>query len=325
MVFVALIGSFIVFNNTEGFYINSVNNNQKNTDIQEERNSIKEDFSLNVYNHKEQRIMELFMEDYLVGVLAAEMPAVFSMEALKAQAVAARTYAYGRMTKVYKSSHSDNLTDVCTNSAHCQAWIGMDEFFDNYKDEELAKMNWEKFETAVNQTKGIILKFEGKVANPLYHSSSSKLTEDSGNVWMNVEVPYLKSVVSLGDDLGYNYDEIQELSLEAFLIKLNIQDVDNVANLAYNIKYEISDSGRVKKVVFFDEEFSGTEFRDLLGLKSTNFKIDINNKDVIIHTSGFGHGVGMSQWGANYLALNKSSFKEILKHYYVGINLDTIY
>lgn len=265
------------------------------------------------------------MEDYLVGVLASEMPADFSKEALKAQAVSARTYAYGRMTKLYKSNHSNDIADVCTNSAHCQAWIGKDEFFDKYEDATLAMKHWEKFKTAVNQTRGIIIKYEGKVANPLYHSSSSNLTENPENVWNNVEVPYLQSVVSLGDDLGYNYKEEQALSLKDFLLKLNIEGFGNEEDLDLKIKYETFDSGRVKNVVLLGEEFSGTELRNLLGLKSTNFKIDINNKNVTIRTSGFGHGVGMSQWGANYLALNESSFHEILKHYYSGISLDTIY
>ncbi len=316
---------FIAFKNIEIFHINSINNKQKNSDIQKERKFNAEEFILNVYNHKDEKIIKFFMEDYLVGVLASEMPADFSIEALKAQAVAARSYAYGRMTNVYKSNHSNDIADVCTNSAHCQAWIGKDEFLDKYEDATLAVKHWERFEIAVNQTRGIIIKYEGKVANPLYHSSSSNLTENSDNVWDNVEVPYLQSVVSLGDDLGYNYIEKKELSLKDFLLKLNIPGFENDENLDLKINYETSDSGRVKNIALLGEEFSGTKLRTLLGLKSTNFKIDINNKNVIIRTSGFGHGVGMSQWGANYLALNKSSFHEILKHYYSGISLDTIY
>jgi stage II sporulation protein D len=299
--------------------------------LMEETDTIKSDVveieknSIKVFDHKENILRTMPLEEYLVGVLAAEMPGFFQVESLKAQAIAARTYAFGRMMNMYGKGHPDLLADVCTDPKHCQAWVEKNDYMSN-KEVEQGEIYWKKYLDAVYQTRGLIITYEDIVINPLFHSNSSGYTEDAQNLWSRTNVPYLQSVASIGDDLGYHYEGVTEVSVKEFFekLKINFKKFDRNGFLGL-ISYERSESGRVDKIQLYGRTYTGAEIREIFGLRSTNFEIQQVGEQLRILTKGYGHGVGMSQWGANYMAINGSGFKEILKHYYTGVELKVAY
>lgn len=289
----------------------------------------KEDIKLKVYIKQLDGVEEMSLEEYLMGVVAAEMPADFELEALKAQAVAARTYVYGRMAKIYSpKDDSHKGADICTDSAHCQAWIQKD---DAMKKWGILKAfdNWSKIERAVRETEGIIILYDEKVVNPVFHANSGGMTENAEDVWEGTKVPYLKSVKSEGEDKSSGYEVETVFKEEEIMEKLKEKYPDielETENLAEEIEIlQRTEAGRVKDIRIEELVIKGTELRNLLGLRSTNFNIEKgDNGEITITTIGYGHGVGMSQWGANNLAKNGGTYDEILKHYYMGVSLDTI-
>jgi len=285
---------------------------------------------LDVYIASEDEVKKMSLEEYLLGVVAAEMAANFEIEALKAQAVAARTYAYGRMKKMYAANGADvhKGGDICTDPGHCQAWISKDDALKKWG-ESNGQKNWDKIKRAVDETKDIVILYENKVINPLYHANSGGATENSENVWEGVEVPYLKSVKSEGEDACSDYEVVTAFKQEDFIsaIKSEIPDLKIEGE---NIIDEIeilnrTDSERVDKIKVGDVTLKGTDFRRILDLRSTNFSIEEGEDgEINIITIGHGHGVGMSQWGANHLAKNGKDFEEIIKYYYKGVTLEHI-
>ncbi len=285
---------------------------------------------IKVYFDDEKKVKEMMLEEYIKGVVAAEMPADFAPEALKAQSVAARTYAYGRLKRLYtprENLHPD--ADVCTDFAHCQAWTSKSAaikrwgVFSAYK-------NWSKIEKAVKQTENMVITYKGKIINPVFHANSGGKTENAEEVWAGGSVPYLRSVVSNGEDASKEYEVSVNIKVKDFCNKLEKEypgiklDEDRVPD---DIKItDLSEGGRVKSIKIGSKVLKGTEFRTLFSLRSTNFKITSEGKDALkITTIGNGHGVGMSQWGANDLAKNGGSFEEILKHYYSGVELASLH
>lgn len=284
---------------------------------------------IKVYIASQKKVVEMPLEEYVKGVVAAEMPAEFGMEALKAQAVAARTYAIGRMEKIFTSKEDvHDGADVCTDSGHCQAWESKKDamkgwgFFKGLK-------YWSKIERAVKETENIVIEYNQKVINPLFHSNSGGKTEDAEDVWDGVEVPYLKSVISRGEENNADYENYILISKKDFCSKFK----EKYPNIKLTQKEPLKDlkiinytvGGRVKTIKFGNLTLKGTEFRKLFSLKSAKFKIEQKDKDTLkITTLGNGHGVGMSQWGANYLSKNGGSYEEIIKYYYKGVELNTI-
>ncbi len=289
-----------------------------------EQTTIPGELKISVYDAITKKSVEMNLEDYIKGVVAAEMPADFDIEALKAQAVAARTFAYGRISGVYKSTagvHDGN--DICTDSTHCQAWTSKESALKKWSI-FFAARNWGKIEKAVNATKGMIVVYKGSIANTLFHASSAGRTENSEDVWSGVAVPYLRSVESSDEDSrGY----VTSISIDdaEFLEKLKETYPDNKFNKDIFKSIHIVDhteGGRVKTLKIGDTTLKGTEFRKLFKLRSSAFKI-MKNKDgsLKITTTGYGHGVGMSQWGADSLAKKGGTYMEILKHYYTGVDI----
>jgi stage II sporulation protein D len=288
-------------------------------------------FALNitVFDAKNKKTMEMDIEEYIKSAVAAEMPAEFELEALKAQAVAARTYAYGRINGTYTSKPGvhDGIA-VCTDHLHCQAWVSKEEAKKRWGIIYGAR-NWRKIERAVNETKGIVIEYEGKIINALYHSNSGGKTENCEDVWEGTSVPYLRSVISLGEEGSKNYKNAVDIKTTEFVskIKENFPEANlKAADLPEAVKITgYTEGGRVKTLKISNIEMKGTQFRTIFGLKSANFKIEKKNKDTLtITTIGYGHGVGMSQYGANYLAKRGGSFDEILKYYYRGVELASI-
>ncbi len=282
-----------------------------------------------VYDASTKKVKNMSLEEYIMGVVAAEMPADFDLEALKAQAVAARTFAYGRKVHAFASSPGvhDNA-DICTNPAHCQAWKSKEAKMKEWGVFNAAR-NWNKIAQAVNETKGLIVTYNGKVINALFHSSSGGKTENSEDVWEGVEVPYLRSVESNGEDAAKDFKAVVTIKISEFIDKLKTKYPDtrlSSKNVLSSIKVlEYSEGGRVKTLKVGDNTMKGTDLRTLLGLRSTNFKIEKSGEDSVkITTLGYGHGVGMSQWGANYLAKRGGTFEEILRYYYTGVQITSI-
>ncbi len=267
----------------------------------------------------------MYLEDYIKGVLAAEMPAEFDIEALKAQAVAARTYALGRAAKLYGSRGVHDDADVCTDHTHCQAWLSKEQAMKNWGLLSSFKY-WNKITEAVNETEGQVIEYNKVLINPLFHSNSGGHTENVEDVWSGTSEPYLKGVKSMGEDKFKEYEStivLSESEMINTLKKNNPKIKISGKNLLENIKINGYSSGnRVLSMNIGNVKIKGTDFRKMFNLKSTNFKLKrIAGGKISITTYGYGHGVGMSQCGADYMAQKGSTYKEILKYYYKGVEI----
>lgn len=270
----------------------------------------KKEENINVLDKNTNNIDKLNLEEYVVGVVAAEMPASFDIEALKAQAIASRTYA------AYKIKTSNKNYDVVTDVSN-QSYITVDEMKDKWKNDFSKYYN--KVKAAVDETKGKVMTYDDEVIEAFYFAMSNGYTEDVSLVFSE-DRDYLQSVESSYDnDSLKNFEVTKEYKVDEVCNKLNIKCPEFKIN---NI--ERSATNRVNKIIINNQEFKGTVFRSLLGLRSTDFDISVNNNKVIITTRGFGHGVGMSQYGANGMARDGKNYLEILNYYYKNIKITSI-
>lgn len=268
-------------------------------------------------------IEEVNLDEYLYGVVSAEMSANYETEALKAQAVVARTYT------IYQMRHNSNKhenADICDNYACCQAWISKEDRISKWNGEE-AESNWNKIEEAVNSTTGKIVTYNGEPINAFFHSNSGGVTESSVNIWGGIDYPYLKSVETAGEDGYKQYTSQVEISKQDLVnrLKEKYQDCEidySQENCIQILEY--TSSGRVKTIKFGNKEIAGTEARSILGLKSTNFTFSINGDIVTFSVTGYGHGVGMSQTGADSMAKSGANYEEIIKHFYTNVEITEI-
>jgi len=287
------------------------------------------DLEVIVYNTRNEVIRYMNLEEYIVGVVAAEMQASFSIEALKAQAIAARTYALGRAIGKYGTAWANHFgAHVCTNPAHCQAWIPKELYGTWYPKADVEK-SWQKIEQAVYETAGLILTYEGEIINPLYHANSGGITEDVQEVWSTVsKIPYLSSVYSEGEDVYSSYEKKVVYSGDEFrkILSKTYPDIVFSGTLAEDIEvFQYTSSNRAKEIVIGNIVVPGTKFREILSLASTQIEICFPDDDTIeIVTFGFGHGVGMSQCGANELAEKGKDYEYILQYYYTGVEIEPI-
>lgn len=284
----------------------------KKASVSEEKVDVKESqIFVRLLDEQTNTITEENLEDYIVGVVSAEMPSVFNMEALKAQAVAARTYAmYKKKTRNLDYDLIIGVKDQAykNNETLLKYW-GIN-FFSNYL----------KIREAVKETKGQVLTYQNNIINAFYFSMSNGYTENSELVFQE-KLPYLNSVTSFWDNENLqNFAYTTTFSKNDFCTSLNIScDVLKIGDITR------SDTHRVLKITINDKTFKGTEFRSKLGLRSTDFEISLENENVTITTKGYGHGVGMSQYGANGMAKEGYSYQEILAHYYQNTELKNIY
>jgi len=257
------------------------------------------------------------LSDYLVGVVAAEMPASFNIEALKAQTVAARTYA------LYKiSQHSHQSFDVCDDSGCCSAYFDIAELKERWGSDYDKYIK--KIRSAVAETDGLYLTWEDKPILAVFHSSSPGKTEKSENVWAS-SFPYLVSVES-PETREQVKNLISTVTVSGENLKSTVLEKYPNAFLAGDPRLWISfvcytESGRVKSLRVGGVEMSGSDFRFLLGLRSAAFTFEYDGNSFVFSVAGYGHGVGMSQYGANILAGDGALFDEILANYYPGTRL----
>ena len=255
-------------------------------------------------------ISKMNLEEYVVGVVAAEMPASFSIEALKAQAIASRTYA------VYKIRNSTKNYDVVTDVSN-QSYIDVEKMKTKWK-EDFEKY-YAKIKKAVNDTSGLILTYNNKVIEAFYFAMSNGFTEDASLVF-NEDRDYLKSVESKYEDESLkNFRVEKEFDKKEFCNKLEIS-----CNMISITNFNRSKTGRVNYIDINGITYKGTEFRKKLALRSTDFDIKYNNDKVIVITKGYGHGVGMSQYGANGMAKAGFNYDDILKYFYKNIEINSI-
>ena len=291
----------------------------ENTQIQEEYNYEKYK-TIKLLHSETMQIEELNIDEYLYGVVSSEMPANFELEALKAQAVVARTYTIYQI--IHNSSKHENA-DICDNYSCCQAWISKEERFSKWNSEE-AESNWNKIVQAVNETKGKIVTYNKQPINAFFHANSGGVTESSLNIWSGIDYPYLKSVETSGEEGYTQYASEVILNKQELLEKIQIQYEDCEIDFDKQDSIEIleyTSSGRVKTIKIGNKEIAGTEARTLLGLKSTNFVVTIDGENIIFSVTGYGHGVGMSQTGADILAKQGLKYEEIIKHFYTNVEI----
>lgn len=264
------------------------------------------------------KISKLSLKEYLYGVVAAEMPASFEKEALKAQAVAARTETI-KKSKTKNSVHEN--ADVCNDINHCQAYYGEKELKEKYG-EDWIKNYYEKIKSSVDETDGITAVYNNEPISAVFHSASNGNTENSKDVWGG-EFPYLVSVESQGDETSPKFSDEKTFSLKEFKERLSkIKKIEFLGEPTLWIENILrNSSGSVKEITICKNTFKGTQIRTAFDLRSTSFEITISKNSVTFKTKGYGHGVGMSQYGANYMAQKGYSYEEILKKYYTGISL----
>ena len=254
-------------------------------------------------------LQQMDLREYLVGVVLAEMPASFESEALKAQAVVARTYTRKRM-----EGGKHGQAAVCMDSGCCQGWrSGEDYLAQGGKPSAV-----EKVRAAVADTDGLVLRYEGRLIDATYFSCSGGVTEDAVAVW-GQDVPYLKSVQSPGEEEAPRFSDSVTFSPGDFAGKLGLSSAGDPGSWFGSVTYTAG--GGVETMVIRGKSFSGTQLRSKLGLRSTAFEIQVSGDKITVTTRGFGHRVGMSQYGAQAMAQSGSSFSEILSHYYTGTEL----
>jgi len=253
------------------------------------------------------------LEAYLTGVVLAEMPAFFETEALKAQAVAARTYAWKARTTGGKHGNSA----LCADPGCCQAYLTEERYLAMGGTPE----GLEKVRSAVLATAGQVLTYGGELIEATYFSCSGGSTEDAAAVW-GTDYPYLQAVPSPGEEDAVHYTDTLTLSAEAFQSALGRQLTGSPEAWFGSPTY--TEGGGVAELSICQEVYSGTQLRQLLGLKSTAFSIAAGDGTVTITTSGYGHRVGMSQYGADAMALQGSTYAQILSHYYPGTRMVSI-
>ena len=261
--------------------------------------------TIKVKNEATGEIKEIPFEKYIIGVVAGEMPASYELEALKAQAVAARSYALYHMNgKEY---------DV-TNTTSSQVYLEENELKEKWKKDY--EKNLKKIETAIAQTNGEYLTYNGEKVDAMFFAVSTGKTENSEEVF-TLKLPYLRSVSSTWDEKSPVFTDSVTMSIDDFYKNLNFPYNDN-------LKIEIiekTSTGRIKKLKINEQEINGREFQTKLKLRSNYFEIIKTDNKITINTKGYGHGVGMSQFGANEMAKEGNDYKKILKHYYQGTEI----
>ena len=245
--------------------------------------------------------IQIELEEYVVQVVGSEMPASFDLEALKAQAIASRTFVMSRKLKV-------------DDSTKTQAYQSDEQFRNKWKDNYDTYLT--KIKEAVYETTGMIMTYDGEIVRALFHSCSNGHTANS-NEYYTSKIPYLVSVESPYDiEVNSNFEKNVEIEKTEIINKLGDWDIEVLSWY---------DSGYVKEVRVGDKIMSGKDVREALSLRSSCFEVLIKRNAVVFITYGYGHGVGMSQYGAQGMALNGYDYEDILKHYYTGIEISSIY
>ena len=286
-----------------------------------------EDLKIKVYFADKDETREIGLEEYITGVVLGEMLISFDKEALKAQAVAARSYTLYMLTHGGENYHKDGAI-ICTDFTHCQTWKSTDAIFADYPEEQ-ANRYYEKLTAAIAETRHVIMTYKGEIVQAYYFSNSGGFTETYENVWGGDSLDYIQSVPCVGEADKENFCTLSYFTPEEFLTRFrNANDaVEATEETVYDsIRIlERNSSNRIDTISVGGVVFKGTEMRSILGLKSTNVIFrELDDGRILTVTFGYGHGVGMSQWGASVMAENGSSYEDILNYYYKDITIEWV-
>ncbi|TCK93359.1 stage II sporulation protein D [Natranaerovirga hydrolytica] len=264
------------------------------------------------YKDEEGKEQSMDLEEYIIGVVAAEMPASFELEALKAQAVAARTYAIRNIKE--EKNEIDEIYQVYITKEEMEEKWGVNNFLGYYN----------KIEDAVMQTQGKVIVYENEPIVAVFHSTSAGKTRGSEDIW-NVDLPYLTPVDSSDDIKSPTYLNIKEFTPHEFvnLIANSTEDFQLHTENVFEAIQIISrnEAGYILSIQIGNKILEGEEVRNILGLNSSHFTIEAYNDNIRFITKGYGHGVGLSQYGANYMAIEGYTYEEILTHYYENVEI----
>lgn len=284
--------------------------NNKDTIIRKIKFKSYSNLEIRIKKEEDGSIISVPIEEYVIGVVAGEMPANFNDDALKAQAVASRTYALNKKNnkKDFDVTDNTNYQVYLDNNKMMKKWQNN---YDAY---------YKKIKKIVKSTEGEVILYNNNLIDALFFSTSNGYTEDNKDVFQN-ELPYLKSVKSSWDETESPVFKTENIfSKEEFLTNLGLDNSDSIE--INNINK--SKTGRVNEITINEKKFTGRKIRSIFGLKSTSFEIHIKNNQVTFNVLGFGHGVGMSQYGANGMAKDGYNYKEILKYYYKDCEIKRI-
>jgi stage II sporulation protein D len=285
-------------------------------------------YVVSIYLSRQQQIARVPLEQYIAGVVAAEMPVNFEIEALKAQAMAARTYIVRRIVTHDQSGMPVKGAEVTDTVAH-QAFLTDQQLLKNWGKKNY-QVNMDKIKQAVMDTRGLIITYESQPINATYFSTSNGYTENSEDYW-GVYEPYLRSVASPWDrKISPSFTKTTEIPMQQFLRKLDLTNSDSTTkaipvSLSLNRSSitELSQGQRIAKINIAGKSFTGKDIRERLALASSSFTWQKNGNTMEIKTLGSGHGVGMSQWGANGMAQEGKTASEIVQYYYKGIEIQS--
>ena len=262
---------------------------------------------------KDGAVHNMELDDYLTGVVLAEMPASFEPEALKAQAVVARTYT----VRAYRGKYRHDGAAVCTDSTCCQGYLSETDYLSRGGSEA----GIDKIRQAVLDTSGYVLTYQGELIEATYFSCSGGSTEDAVAVW-GTDVPYLRATDSPGEENAAHYTDTVTFTPAEFAHALSLELTGNPAGWLGKVTYTAG--GGVDTMEIGGISFKGTALRKILNLRSTAFTMSAGENGITVTTKGYGHRVGMSQYGADAMAVAGSSFAEILAHYYRGTTLECL-
>ncbi|MBC8016839.1 MAG: stage II sporulation protein D [Sporomusaceae bacterium] len=285
-----------------------------------------EDVFIKVYFHEQGTITEMNLEKYIAGVVAAEMPAEFELEALKAQAVAARTYAVKNMVTFGGSGLAAQPgADVSTDHRQSQAFLREERLKERWGTQY--ERYWSKINKAVDQTRGEVATYNGEFINAVFHSTSGERTASAKEVW-GFDYPYLISVPCPWDQKSPRYNGRKEFALTEIeqLLGAETQVVTAVQNGSGATQIiDKTDSGRVGQVRIGSKILPGITVREKLDLYSSHFNIEIQGNRMVFTTIGYGHGVGLCQYGANGMAKEGQEYRQIITKYYTGVAIKNIH
>lgn len=272
--------------------------------------------TVKVMSASSKNITEMTLNEYLLGVIAAEVNATYHEEAIKAQIVAANTVL--SYVKAHKNETLGNA-DITDSSTTHQGFLTREQQIEKWGDNY--EVYTQKIQKCIDAVEGQTLQYNGECINAVFHAMSNGQTENAVNVWGG-NYPYLKSVPSVGDTLSPAFISTAEFSADEFKAILKNSEISfNDTPEKWVEKITNTETGMVKTVTICGKEFKGTEIRSLFSLKSSTFSVEYKDGKFIFTVKGYGHGVGMSQYGANHLANQGYTYEEILKHYYTGAEI----
>ena len=279
------------------------------------------DMQIKLYLHKSGKVESVNAYDYIRGVVFAEMPVSFESEALKAQAVAAFTYTVNKMEYTKTNPDSDighNGAYVCDNSNHCKAYMSMDEVKKRFSDADVKKIS-----DAVSDVFGKVITYNGKPISAVFHGVSAGKTASALEVWGS-EVAYLKSVECELDKSSPDFKSTVTLSKKEFsdIVQGSLSLTLGSDINSWIGQTKLFDSGYVNTVTIGGTAYSGSYLRQIFSLKSACFEIKVKDEKIVFYVSGYGHGAGMSQYGANEMAKKGSNYKQILEYFYTDTSIE---